>query len=151
MVADTPPQYQAVRDQALSLLGLAENAKSRQFAFYATVLAADCAFFIAQGTNNNVAWLVTTLRDLTAVCDRADGFQKDANFVKFVDLLANVANITMHRLFLDKDQADVDSLLKAIAPRVDELIPADFEYFNNPQQTAKITAVLTELTDRYVP
>jgi hypothetical protein len=57
----------------------------------------------------------------------------------------------MPRLFLDKDQADVDSLLKALAQRVDTLIPPDFEYPNNPQQTAKISAVLTDLTDRYVP
>jgi hypothetical protein len=32
---------------------------------------------------------------------------------------------------------------------VDTLIPHDFEYPNNPQQTAKITAILTDLTDRY--
>jgi hypothetical protein len=151
MVADTPPQYQSVREQALSLVGLADNAKSPRFAFYASVLAADCAFFVTQGTNDNVAWLVTTLRDLKAVSERADGFQKDLNFVKFVDLLANVANMAMPRLFLDKDQADVDSLLKALAQRVDTLIPPDFEYPNNPQQTAKISAVLTDLTDRYVP
>jgi hypothetical protein len=149
MMAGTPPQYQAVREQAMSLVGLADDAKSPRFAFYASVLAADCAFFVTQGTNDSAAWIVTTLRDLNAVSERADGFQKDLNFVKFVDLLANVANMAMPRVFLDKDQADVDSLLKALAQRVDTLIPPDFEYPNNPQQTAKITAVLTDLTDRY--
>ena len=151
MVANDVQKYQTVRERALEVLVLADAAKSRQYAFYATVLAADSAYFTAQAANNNPAWILTTLRDLTVVCDRAQGFQKDFFFVRFVDLLATAVNTAMYRVFSNQEQLEIDSLLRAIARWIDELVPADFEFPGNPQQTSKIAAILTALTDKYAP
>jgi len=149
MVANTVQQYQTVRERALQVLALADVAKSQQHAFYAIVLAADSAYFAAQAANNSSAWILTTLRDLNTVCDRAQGFQKDLFFVRFVDLLGTAVNTAMHRVFSDQEQPEIDSLLRAIGRRIDQLVPADFEFPGNPQQTSKIAAIMTELTDKY--
>jgi hypothetical protein len=133
------------------VLGLADQAKSTQLAFNLVVVAADSAFFASEAANNSSDWLMTTLRDLAMACARAQGIKKDFYFVKFVDLLASAVSGAMHRVFSNEDQPQIDFLLTSIAKQVDDLVPPDFEFPNNPQQTAKIAAILADFTDKYAP
>ena len=149
MVANTVPEYEDVRSKALFVLGLADKAKAPLLAFYSIVIAADSAFFAAEAADNSPAWIITTLGDLTTACGRAKGIEKDFYFVKFVDLLASAVNMAMYRVFAEKDQPQIDLLLTSIAQKVDDLVPPDFEFPDNPQQTAKIAAILASLTDKY--
>jgi hypothetical protein len=150
MLANTPQEYATVRERLLELVNLADDAKAPQLAFNAIVLASDSAYFAAKAANDDISWFLTTLRDLNTACQRAQGVQKDDTFAKFVDLIANTANIGMTRYFASNIQSEVDSLLSSIAGKVDDLVPAEFEFPGDPQQTSKIAAILAQFTDKYV-
>jgi hypothetical protein len=99
--------------------------------------------------NNDRAWMKTSLADVVAAFDRAAGHEKDGNFLKLVDLAATVVNNVMTWVLFDQAEQERRGLLQRVAAQVDQLVPADFEWPGNPQQTSKIAAILAQLSDNY--
>ena len=149
MRASTVAEYKDVRHHGQGLAQQADKAKSPEFAFRALVVAADAAYFAAEADTNDVPWLILTLQDLVNICNRAEPFQRTRFFIKFVDLLAASVEIGMSRMFLPKDQVTINGLLRSLATKVDQVIPPDIEFPDNPEQTARIAARLARLTDKY--
>lgn len=149
MKASTIEEYKSVREHGQRLAEQAGKLGGLEFEFRARVVAADAAYFAADAGENDVPWLILTLQDLLALCDKARPFQRTNFFIKFVDLLAASATIGMSRRFLPKDQKTINDLLRGLAKKVDDVIPPDVEFPGNPQQTAKIAERLMRLTDRY--
>jgi hypothetical protein len=149
MRASTVVEYKAVRHNAQVLAKQAAECGDSEFVFRARVMAAEAAHFAAEVDKDDVPWLILTLQDLLALCDQALLFRKSRFFIKFVDLLAGTVAIVMPRRFVPRDQPTIDGLLRALANKVNVVIPPDIEFPGNPQQTAKIAAVLTQFTDKY--
>ena len=102
MEAETAEQYSLVRENFQWSITKADELPAPALAFEAAVLEAECAYFGAEATTGprSEQWLLTTLRDLVAACDRASAVEHDAVFLKFVDLLATAVDRGMSRVLL---------------------------------------------------
>jgi hypothetical protein len=149
MVANTAEEYDSVRETALQIVKISDQFSVSKRGFEGAVLAADCTFFATEADKWPLTGMFAALRDVIAACDRADGFQGSRHFSKLVDLLATVASKSMPRVVGETEQTEKSELLKTLAARVDQLIPADFECWGNPPQDSKIASILATLTDEY--
>jgi hypothetical protein len=150
MITDRPEDYESIRHNAQLLIAAATDVPAPTLAFRAAVLAADCAYFISEaGGPRRTEWLFTTLEDLLIASERARSGLDQKWLVKFVDLLASATSRAMNGLYVDEDADRQRSLLTRLAAAADELIPADFKFPGNADQTARIAAVLTELASEY--
>jgi hypothetical protein len=149
MQANTPDDYKSVRESIFPLQGYADKCKAFDLAFELQVNAADCSFFAFTANDFELAWLKTALADLLAACKRAPGFQSDFNFGRMVDLIANTAKRAITRVMPDADRAQVDLMLRSLAAETNILVPVDFQYRNDAEQTSRIVYWLDQLNQNY--
>jgi hypothetical protein len=154
VLAQTVEQYQTVRQHALEWIKIADSRGGPQFAFQASVIAADSAYFAAEGcsnANDGDLWLIRSLEGLHECLQRAKDCKDKAYLAKLASLVGGAASGAMARYFLPDTQARIDAALRAIAAKVDNVFPASFEFPDEPEKTAQIAEVLAMLVDRYGP
>jgi hypothetical protein len=147
--AKTPDEYKWIRDQILPLQGFADSKGDEDLAFELQVNAADCSYFAFTAKDIDLTWLKTALADLVGACKRAPGFEKTPAFARMVDLIANTAKRAITRVMPDEDRSVADKLLSELAADANVLVPVDFVFFNDAEQTSRIAYWLDQLDKGY--
>lgn len=149
MRAKVPDDYKFVRDQIFPLQGYSDSMGELDLSFQLQVLAANCSFFAFKANDFDLTWLKTALIDILAVCQRAPGFEKTDAFANLVDLVANAAKRAITRVMPDEDRKQANESLRALAAAVNKLVPVDFVYRNDAEQTSRINYWLDQLNQGY--
>jgi hypothetical protein len=149
MRAKVPDDYKFVRDQIFPLQGYADRVGDLDLAFPLQVLAANCSFFAFKANDFDLTWLQIALTDVLAACKRAPGFEKTDVFATLVDLIANTAKRAITRVMPDEDRKQANESLRALAAEVNTLVPVDFVYRNDAEQTSRISYWLDQLNQGY--
>jgi hypothetical protein len=152
MQAQTPEQYAPVRDALLQARTMADELGTREQAFKAAALAADSSYWGAQAASPPVRdeLLLQALADLVQASEVADP-NGEADFERYVSLLAAAANEAMSMLWMDENAARAEALLRQLASAADQTIPTDYSYrqIGDPEKTAQTARVLASLSDAY--
>lgn len=151
MAADTLDEYRDTRDLALSVIERADSEGLGVLAYYAAVLAADCAYYAGEVSSGGerFAWRVTALEDIVHAAGRISPGSTGPWFVRFVDLLAVIANLIMGANPAGPDSDRVIELLHGAAVAARRLVPETFQFPGDANQTANIRSTLERLREEY--
>jgi hypothetical protein len=152
MRAETPAAYAEVRELLLRGREMAEQIGSRDQAFKAAGLAADCSFWASDAARppESHDLLLQALRDIIAASELADPAGK-ADYERYVSLLAAAATTAMGTVWPEQREPEAQSLLRRLAAASDQTIPVEFRYeqVGDPVKTANTASILTALADGY--
>jgi hypothetical protein len=151
MAADTVDEYRDTRDLALSVIETADSEGLGGVASAAAVLAADCAYYAGEASRGGerFAWRVTALEDIVHAARRISPGETGPWFVRFVDLLAVIANLIMAANPAGPDGDRVIELLHGAAVAARRLVPETFQFPGDANQTANIRSTLERLREAY--
>lgn len=153
MRAETPAEYDAARQSLRRATEMAEEVGSRDEAFKAAAIAADCSFWAAlgaEGAAEKQRRLVQTLRDVIDVAPLADPAVA-VSFERYVSLLAATASEAMSTIWSASHEAEAADLLRELASVADAVVPIDFRYeqAGDAEKTAGTASILAELLDAH--
>jgi hypothetical protein len=157
MLSETEADYDAVREQALELHGMASEISSQSVTFRSLVLAADCSWFTAEPVTRDQSdealerRLVRTLEDVLVALRAAGPVVDDPHEHGWVERLASILAVSAQSAmsWMWSNQQDVDRLLRQLAVAAD-VVPVDLRFERQGSgKAAAVAAVLEQLDSGY--
>jgi hypothetical protein len=150
-MAESGALYTHVLESAVAVAGQAIEAGLRPLAFRMRVVAADCAFWTAEGAQDPDAKARWLLRGLAELDEAARAVASPADLIT----LERYASVVMAILKRSRDMnwgaraPQVERLRQALAGATERFIPVDYTFPNSPEKTEYGAAILAELSSEY--
>lgn len=152
LVTDTGDGYAAIHDDAATVAQQAEEAGFGDLAFRAAVLMADCAYFASttvEEIQGKEQLLLITLQDLVMASQYAIWYESPIWMERFVSLLSATVNEALSRVWSTDLETERDEMLMHLVDSVEEVVPVDLQFSDDPVKTVQAAHELATLSYRY--
>ncbi|OFW14602.1 MAG: hypothetical protein A3F70_06665 [Acidobacteria bacterium RIFCSPLOWO2_12_FULL_67_14] len=148
LAADTAKAYEYPFNGARKIAPRARTKNLKELAFSLHVLAADCAYCIADLSNEAPDWLLRSLEDLHEAAHDAAVPIDPSRLALYVNVPPNLVG-PCSRANWGGDAGAAQTLLISLAKEIERLVPVDYAFPNKPDMTAFIAERLAILSDDY--
>ncbi len=148
MAASTVEGYEHPFNGARTIAPRARARNLTGLAFSLRVLAADCAYCIADLQNDAPDWLLRSLEELHEAAQDATVPVDPTRLALYVNVPPNLVG-PCSRADWGARAAAAQTLLISLAQETERLVPIDYAFPNKPEMTAFIAERLAVLSDEY--
>ena len=149
MLASTPEAYAQVRALAHHFSDGLRKAQNRQLAAASDVIAADCAFWASEGTQDEAGAIelrVACLEDLQRAGNDADVIE-GGHLERYASLATAIFQ-TATKTNWGRSQDHAEELLVDLAAATERLVPVEYS-FSDAEKTMHVATWLATLSDEY--